>query len=92
VVVSAVVLQRRRSLTSYDEWPDGARREKEGRALFFGAMTTWNDLRMKVWTDDSTLAANVALDVTPRQEEELQRLGSVDQAGKAKSTRPTIQP
>ena len=43
-------------------------------------------------TDDSTLAASVALDVTPREEEEVQRLGSVDQAGKAKSTRPMIQP
>jgi hypothetical protein len=34
------------------------------------------------------LAASVALDVTPRAHDELQRLGSVDQAGRAKIDKP----
>ena len=41
-----VLMKKARSLGSYDDRPDGSRRA-EGRALFFGAMTAWRDLRMK---------------------------------------------
>jgi hypothetical protein len=81
---------RRKSSGSYDDGP----MVHEGRGP---CSLLWGDDHLERsanerWTDDSTRAASVALDVTPRENEELQRLGSVDQAGKAKSTRPTIQP
>jgi hypothetical protein len=58
-------------------------------------MTTLERSANESLTDDSTLTASVALDVTPREEDELQRLGSVDQAGKAKIDKaddPTLAP
>jgi hypothetical protein len=58
----------------------GSPREK-GRASLLWGDDHLDRSANESLTDDSTFGASLALDVTPREEEELQRLGSVGSVG-----------